>query len=100
MSLAIVFFLLLLSSSLEVLLTKWDSLYGLGFALASLLAVTVDGAFIWLSLGLFALHVFVLSFDTCCSLALTSAAREREGLIEVLRWEHELNLARSIRSLN
>jgi hypothetical protein len=100
MSLAIVLFVLLLSSSLEVLLTKWDSLYGLGFALASLLTAAIDSAFLWLSLGLFALHVFVLSFDACRSLALTSAAREREGLIEALRWEHELNLARSIRSLN
>ena len=100
MSLAPVLCVLLLSSSLEVLLTKWDSLYGLAFALASLLSVALDSSFLWLSLGLFSLHVFVLSFDACQSLSLTSAARKREGLLEAMRWEHELNLSRSIRSLN
>ncbi len=100
MTTPLIWFLILCASLLEVLLSSYDTVWGLGFSLASFGLAAVDTCLLLLAISLVALHIFFVSVQRLRDLSYTEESRKRQGFIEAQYLAHELYLRQSLKSLS
>lgn len=92
--------LILAASALEICLSTWEHIWGLGMALGSFTFMFIDSRLFLLGIGLLALHVFYLNLGSIRNLLLTKEARQRRGYLELLYTQHQEKIEASIKHLS
>lgn len=100
MTTSLIVFLIVCASLLEILLSAYDTVWGLVFSLVSFSLVAVDSCLLFLSISLIALHIFFVSLQGLRNLSYTEESRKRQGLIEAQQLAHELYLRHALKPLS
>lgn len=92
-------FFLLALCFLEILLTEWNSLYGVVFCPLSLITATFDLRLLILPLLLISLHIFYLGLREQKLLHLTEERERKRRLRALQEMAHQQYLRQCVRSL-
>lgn len=92
-------FFLLALCFLEILLTEWNSIYGVVFCPLSLITATFDLRLLILPLLLISLHIFYLGLREQKLLRLTEERERKRRLRALQEMAHQQYLRQCVRSL-